>query len=433
MKQNKLRTIIKEVIAEMVQEEKDLRYIATSDGMQRGYYKVIDTQTGKTVLTTGSHVAAGREAQALNQGISGSVTKETVDQRGWTEEEKETYRDNLRSRRAARDRENAVRAQHGKPPLKTHNPNPRHLPGQDPRTEVKAQPISLRCPKCDSSNLLRQPHGGSYHYCIACGYKWKKEQQSDTGLDNALPNDYRKFVPEAIGDDDTYTCKYCGKLMDVDADEELCHMKPTSTVKKKVKEAHGLETPQSAFRVKRGKVIQLPSGRFKAKNKKSETAEFNTEKEALQYANVGSEEEWIAKFAPQLKKEAVRDEDTRTFDDVVFAYLDKRKSSGVTDGMTLAKSIKVKFGFQLKQAKLMVIQWSKNKSVIKEASANSKLPPSMKEKFLNIASALSPENISWDGERPKSAIARERARLNAEWKKLEAQVGRKVSEDEVWT
>jgi len=135
------------------------------------------------------------------------------------------------------------------------------------------------------------------------------------------------------------------------------------------------------------------------------------------------------KFVP----EAVRDDDTRSFDDVVFAYLDKQKASGVTDGMTLAKSIRVKFGFQLKQAKLMVIDWSKRKSAIKEASANGKLSPELKEKFLNIASALSPENISWDGERPKSAIARERSRLNAEWKKLEAQVGRKVSEDEVWT
>ena len=110
----------------------------------------------------------------------------------------------------------------------------------------------MRCPKCDSSNLLRQPQGGSYHYCVACGYKWKKEQQSDAGLDNALPNDYRKFVPEQATD-------------------------------------------------------------------------------------------------------------TRSFDDVVFAYLDKQKASGVTDGMTLAKSIKVKFGFQLKQAKLMVIQWAESK------------------------------------------------------------------------
>jgi hypothetical protein len=55
-----------------------------------------------------------------------------------------------------------------------------------------------------------------------------------------------------------------------------------------------------------------------------------------------------------------------------------------------------------------------------------------KEKFLDLACALSPENLHMDGE----ATAEEaRERLNAiqkEWRELEAEVGQKVTEDDAW-
>jgi hypothetical protein len=54
------------------------------------------------------------------------------------------------------------------------------------------------------------------------------------------------------------------------------------------------------------------------------------------------------------------------------------------------------------------------------------------QKFLNLASALSPEDLSCDGELPASYVRARYRQLMAEWRKLEKQVGRKVSEDEIW-
>ena len=55
----------------------------------------------------------------------------------------------------------------------------------------------------------------------------------------------------------------------------------------------------------------------------------------------------------------------------------------------------------------------------------------MVERFMAIAGALSPENLMADGERTHAAAARIKRSLTARWKALEAEVGRKVSEDEV--
>ena len=60
------------------------------------------------------------------------------------------------------------------------------------------------------------------------------------------------------------------------------------------------------------------------------------------------------------------------------------------------------------------------------------LSPELQEKFLNIATALSPENLSCDGELPRNRIAVRRRTLMEEWRKLEVDAGRKVTEDEVW-
>jgi len=53
-------------------------------------------------------------------------------------------------------------------------------------------------------------------------------------------------------------------------------------------------------------------------------------------------------------------------------------------------------------------------------------------KFQRIAGALSPENLWRDGEATRSQAVATRQRLEAEWRALEAEVGRKVSESEVW-
>lgn len=56
----------------------------------------------------------------------------------------------------------------------------------------------------------------------------------------------------------------------------------------------------------------------------------------------------------------------------------------------------------------------------------------IKRKFLNLASALSPENLSCDGELSYSAIVAKKRKLMQEWAELEAQVGRNVNELETW-
>lgn len=55
-----------------------------------------------------------------------------------------------------------------------------------------------------------------------------------------------------------------------------------------------------------------------------------------------------------------------------------------------------------------------------------------KQTFLRLASQLSPENLSCDGELPRYRVRSKYARLMKEWKALEREVGRKVTEDEVW-
>lgn len=66
------------------------------------------------------------------------------------------------------------------------------------------------------------------------------------------------------------------------------------------------------------------------------------------------------------------------------------------------------------------------------APAGSKPLPDMMESFLDLACALSPENLSCDGELPPAETARRRNELLQRWQKLEADFGRQVSEDEVW-
>ena len=60
------------------------------------------------------------------------------------------------------------------------------------------------------------------------------------------------------------------------------------------------------------------------------------------------------------------------------------------------------------------------------------LTKEIKEKFVDLACQLSPENLTCDGELPKAESNRRFRNLNAEWRGLERQIGRVVDEGEVW-
>jgi hypothetical protein len=60
------------------------------------------------------------------------------------------------------------------------------------------------------------------------------------------------------------------------------------------------------------------------------------------------------------------------------------------------------------------------------------LSPEIQKKFLQLACDLSPENLTCDGELPRSRVNQKLRILKAAWKALEKQVGRQVTEDEVW-
>lgn len=60
------------------------------------------------------------------------------------------------------------------------------------------------------------------------------------------------------------------------------------------------------------------------------------------------------------------------------------------------------------------------------------LSPEHYEKFLDLSCALSPENLHCDGEISIAEANRKYRRLMTEWKALEKEVGREVTEDEVW-
>lgn len=56
----------------------------------------------------------------------------------------------------------------------------------------------------------------------------------------------------------------------------------------------------------------------------------------------------------------------------------------------------------------------------------------IKAKFGNLACALSPENLHCDGEISAAQARTKYRQLMKEWAALEKQVGRKVTENEVW-
>ena len=60
------------------------------------------------------------------------------------------------------------------------------------------------------------------------------------------------------------------------------------------------------------------------------------------------------------------------------------------------------------------------------------MSPELLNSFVRLAGAMSPENLHWDGERSRSAAAKALKGLQAQWRGLEQQAGRRVDEGEVW-
>jgi hypothetical protein len=61
------------------------------------------------------------------------------------------------------------------------------------------------------------------------------------------------------------------------------------------------------------------------------------------------------------------------------------------------------------------------------------LTKAAREQFLSIACQLSPENLCCDGEAPMSYVRKRVKELHKQWANLEQVVGRKVTEDELYT
>lgn len=60
------------------------------------------------------------------------------------------------------------------------------------------------------------------------------------------------------------------------------------------------------------------------------------------------------------------------------------------------------------------------------------LTPPLIEEFADVAAAMSPENLSCDGELSHSATVVRYRNLQRKWKSLELRAGRKVTEEEIW-
>ena len=62
---------------------------------------------------------------------------------------------------------------------------------------------------------------------------------------------------------------------------------------------------------------------------------------------------------------------------------------------------------------------------------SAKLSPQLMEKFSNLTCRLSPENLACDGECSQSQIQARHAEIMREWRTLEVEAGRKVTEEEI--
>jgi len=71
-------------------------------------------------------------------------------------------------------------------------------------------------------------------------------------------------------------------------------------------------------------------------------------------------------------------------------------------------------------------------AISKSAISKPNITAPIREQFQALSNALSPENLYEDGEISREQAQRKYRSIMREWKELERQVGRKVSESEVW-
>lgn len=60
------------------------------------------------------------------------------------------------------------------------------------------------------------------------------------------------------------------------------------------------------------------------------------------------------------------------------------------------------------------------------------IPEAFFQRFLSLSCQLSPENLHCDGEISVAEANRKYRRLMTQWRQAEAELGRPVTEDEVW-
>lgn len=60
------------------------------------------------------------------------------------------------------------------------------------------------------------------------------------------------------------------------------------------------------------------------------------------------------------------------------------------------------------------------------------IPEHLKSRFIGLAGDLSPENLTCDGELPNTEVDIKYRKLMKGWMKLEKELGRTITEVEVW-
>ena len=67
-----------------------------------------------------------------------------------------------------------------------------------------------------------------------------------------------------------------------------------------------------------------------------------------------------------------------------------------------------------------------------KCSQKQPLTAEMYDKFMDLSCQLSPENLTCDGELTSQEVLKRASKISKQWKALESEVGRFVSEDEIW-
>ena len=76
-------------------------------------------------------------------------------------------------------------------------------------------------------------------------------------------------------------------------------------------------------------------------------------------------------------------------------------------------------------------KYKKNLQSSRKPTPLAPIAPDLQSEFINLANRLSPENLTCDGECSKTEVKARSRIIYREWRALEKQAGRRVSETEV--